>query len=182
LDSGFLNTLSRYDVVYSWGVLHHTGDMWRAMNNLPSLVAEGGTLFVAIYNDQGWRSRIWRAIKRFYNQSPAIIRKLMELGVLILLWGPRFTLDAARLRDPLRTWRTYYRHRGMSAWYDVVDWVGGYPFEFCKPERVFDFYRQRGFILERLFTCAGGHGCNQFVFRHAAPPECRSPSAAVQHG
>lgn len=54
--------------------------------------------------------------------------------------------------------------RGMSPWQDVVDWVGGHPFEVAKPETIFDFYRHRDFVLSRLKTCAGGHGCNEFVF------------------
>jgi 2-polyprenyl-6-hydroxyphenyl methylase/3-demethylubiquinone-9 3-methyltransferase len=53
----------------------------------------------------------------------------------------------------------------MDPWRDVVDWVGGLPFEVATPEAIFDFYRQRGFMLERLKTCGGGHGCNEFVFR-----------------
>ena len=57
--------------------------------------------------------------------------------------------------------------RGMNRWRDVVDWVGGFPFEVASPERVFDFYRARGFELERLITCRGGHGCNSFVFRRS---------------
>jgi 2-polyprenyl-6-hydroxyphenyl methylase/3-demethylubiquinone-9 3-methyltransferase len=52
----------------------------------------------------------------------------------------------------------------MSVWYDLVDWVGGYPFEVAKPEEVFDFYRKRGFELSRLKTSGGGLGCNEFVF------------------
>jgi hypothetical protein len=55
-------------------------------------------------------------------------------------------------------------HRGMNPWRDVVDWVGGYPFEVAKPEEVFDFFRSRGFQLERLKTCAGGLGCNEYMF------------------
>ena len=56
----------------------------------------------------------------------------------------------------------------MSAWYDLVDWVGGYPFEVAKPEQIFEFYRERGFTLEKLTTCAGSMGCNEFVFLKAA--------------
>ncbi len=52
----------------------------------------------------------------------------------------------------------------MSPWRDVVDWVGGYPFEVARPEEIFEFYRQRGFVLVKLKTCGGGHGCNEFVF------------------
>jgi 2-polyprenyl-6-hydroxyphenyl methylase/3-demethylubiquinone-9 3-methyltransferase len=51
----------------------------------------------------------------------------------------------------------------MHAWYDLVDWVGGWPFEVAKPEEIFRFFRDRGFTLQELTTCSG-HGCNEFVF------------------
>jgi 2-polyprenyl-6-hydroxyphenyl methylase/3-demethylubiquinone-9 3-methyltransferase len=59
----------------------------------------------------------------------------------------------------------------MSMWPDVVDWVGGYPFEVAKPEQIFDFYRDRAFEPTRLTTCRGTSGCNQFVFRRKVPAE-----------
>ena len=65
----------------------------------------------------------------------------------------------------MRGWTRYKATRGMSRWHDLVDWVGGYPFEVARPEQVLDFLRPRGFELERLRTCGGGLGCNQFVFR-----------------
>ena len=52
----------------------------------------------------------------------------------------------------------------MSVWYDLVDWVGGYPFEVAKPEEILHFYRKKRFGLVRLKTCGGGHGCNEYVF------------------
>ena len=57
--------------------------------------------------------------------------------------------------------------RGMKLWHDMIDWVGGYPFEVARPEAVFDFYRQRGFDLQALKTCGGRQGCNEFVFRRS---------------
>jgi 2-polyprenyl-6-hydroxyphenyl methylase/3-demethylubiquinone-9 3-methyltransferase len=51
----------------------------------------------------------------------------------------------------------------MSPWRDVVDWVGGLPFEVARPDEVFAYCRDRGFILRTLKTQAGGHGCNEFV-------------------
>jgi SAM-dependent methyltransferase len=167
LDPNYLATLSKYDVVYSWGVLHHTGNMWQALQNVDDHVAENGTLFIAIYNELKWRSRMWTAIKRVYNQSPAPIRRLMEFGTLLQHWGPRTIVDFVTTGNPLKTWNAYYHNRGMSAWHDVVDWVGGYPYETAKPEQIFDFYKERGYTLERLATCGAGHGCNQFVFRRA---------------
>jgi 2-polyprenyl-6-hydroxyphenyl methylase/3-demethylubiquinone-9 3-methyltransferase len=60
-------------------------------------------------------------------------------------------------------WLREGRSRGMHGWYDLVDWIGGWPYEVAKPEQVFKFLRDRGFILQDLTTCAG-HGCNEFVF------------------
>jgi 2-polyprenyl-6-hydroxyphenyl methylase/3-demethylubiquinone-9 3-methyltransferase len=64
---------------------------------------------------------------------------------------------------PFKPFREYGKDRGMSPWYDVVDWVGGLPFEVAKPEEVFRFLQARGFRLDRLKTCGGGRGCNEFV-------------------
>jgi 2-polyprenyl-3-methyl-5-hydroxy-6-metoxy-1,4-benzoquinol methylase len=170
LDDTYVRSLGSFDVVYSWGVLHHTGDMWRAISNAGAPVAVDGRLFVSIYNDQGGRSRVWRSIKRTYNRLPARARTPYVVTVM----APREALSAAKLvaqgraLDYVRYWTGYRRSRGMSRWHDLVDWVGGYPFEVAKPEAVFDFLRERGFDLERLITCGGGIGCNQFVFRRTA--------------
>ena len=79
--------------------------------------------------------------------------------------GADGTRDACRL-TPLRTWSDYGKSRGMSPWYDVVDWVGGYPFEVATPEQIFKFYHDRGFTLRALKTCGGGIGCNEFMFEY----------------
>jgi 2-polyprenyl-6-hydroxyphenyl methylase/3-demethylubiquinone-9 3-methyltransferase len=55
----------------------------------------------------------------------------------------------------------------MSPWRDVVDWVGGLPFEVASPEKVIFFHKKLGFELINMKTVAGGHGCNEFVFRRA---------------
>lgn len=165
LDKDYLQTLGQWDIVYSWGVLHHTGAMWQALENVVPLVNPGSTLFIAIYNYQRLMSPVWLRVKRAYNLLPRGLRWLMLGPALLWLWGPRTIYDLARGK-PFHTWRQYAKHgvRGMSAWRDVVDWVGGYPFEVAKPEEIFIFYRDRGFRLERLQTCGGGLGCNQFVF------------------
>jgi 2-polyprenyl-3-methyl-5-hydroxy-6-metoxy-1,4-benzoquinol methylase len=164
LDRAYLATLGTFDIVYSWGVLHHTGAMWRALENVADLVNPGGLLFIAIYNDQGTRSKRWRKVKRLYNGAPPPLRFLVSAPALLALWGPRMLKDVLTLR-PFRQWREYGRDRGMSPWHDHIDWIGGYPFEFAKPEEIFRFYRERGFELTNLETAGGTVGCNQFVFR-----------------
>jgi 2-polyprenyl-3-methyl-5-hydroxy-6-metoxy-1,4-benzoquinol methylase len=70
LDEAYMAALGQHDIVYSWGVLHHTGDMWRALELTSKLVKPGGTLFLSIYNDQGLPSKRWLQIKRYYATSP----------------------------------------------------------------------------------------------------------------
>lgn len=165
LDRAYLDALGQWDIVYSWGVLHHTGNMRRAWENIAGTVAPGGHLFISIYNDQGLRSRAWSAIKRQYQRVPVPLRPLYVL----LVMGPRETLSALAQGPAayLRAWQNYRSNRGMSRWHDLVDWVGGYPFEVAKPDHVFDFFRERGFTLEWMLTCGAGLGCNQFVFRRS---------------
>jgi 2-polyprenyl-6-hydroxyphenyl methylase/3-demethylubiquinone-9 3-methyltransferase len=164
LDRVFLSALGTFDVVYSWGVLHHTGAMWKALDHVAPMVEPGGKLFISIYNDQGSPSRRWLKVKKTYNRFPPWLRFTVVWPSLIQLhWRPM--LKDVLAGKPGRTWREYRRQRGMSLWRDVIDWVGGYPFEVAKPEQILQFYLQRGFQLIKLKTCGGGPGCNEFVFR-----------------
>ncbi len=164
LDPSFVGSLGQWDIVYSWGVLHHTGNMWQALANVSTLVKPGGNLFISIYNDQGRTSRVWAAIKRLYNTGDAG-RRLVS-GVFIPYFAFRgLVSDLYRRRNPLQSYHEYKRSRGMSRVHDWHDWLGGYPFEVAKPEEVFTLYRDQGFSLERLKTCGGGLGCNEFVLR-----------------
>ncbi len=162
LNEDYLRSLGQFDIVYAWGVLHHTGDLWKSLALVALLVKEGGgKLFLAVYNDQGRKSRRWRYVKRSFCQGPLVVKWLILGFVTITFWGRLTVLDFVRMR-PFWSWRNYYRSRGMSPWRDIVDWAGGYPFEVAQPDRVFDFYRHRGFILRRLVTRSGGN--NEFVF------------------
>jgi 2-polyprenyl-3-methyl-5-hydroxy-6-metoxy-1,4-benzoquinol methylase len=169
LDLAYLKSLGRFDVVYSWGVLHHTGNLEQALQNVVPLVAPGGLLFLSIYNYQPFLSAYWKWVKRAYNRLPRAGRVLMEIAFL-LLYGAGFCVaDMIRRRNPLDRWAGHGR-RGMSMYVAVQDWVGGYPFEVASPEEIFHFYRERGFSLRELKTCGGKHGCNQFVFQSQTAP------------
>jgi SAM-dependent methyltransferase len=173
LDEEYLRAIGQFDVVYSWGVLHHTGAMWKALERVVQLVKAGGTLVVAIYNDQDGRSRRWLVVKRTYNILPSWAKGLVLWPAFVRLWGKTMARDLFR-GNPFRSWGHYGSERGMSPWRDVVDWVGGYPFEVAKPEAIFDYFTSRGFVLKKLKTCGGGHGCNEFVFER----QCVAPFVA----
>lgn len=168
LDLPFLASLGQFHVVYSWGVLHHTGDMWTALGNVTNVVRPGGRLFISIYNDQGAQSKLWTGIKRRYNSSGALERwTILEFANLYFQTRSLVASAYRALRG--HPARRAPRGRGMDRRHDLVDWVGGYPFEVAKPEEIFDFCRSRGFVLQRLKTCGGGLGCNEFVFRRESP-------------
>jgi 2-polyprenyl-3-methyl-5-hydroxy-6-metoxy-1,4-benzoquinol methylase len=167
LDGKYLARLGQFEIVYAWGVLHHTGDMWRALEAIIPLVARGGRLFIAIYNDQDGTSRRWRVVKRLYNKGLAW--KVLIVAVFVPSFIVRHAVaDFVRLKDPFSRYRNYKKARGMSVVHDWIDWLGGYPYECAKPEEVFDFCRKRGFNLLKLKTCGRGLGGNEFVFERCA--------------
>ena len=168
LNRGFTGGLSRFDVVYAWGVLHHTGEMWRAVDTAAGLTSPRGLFAVALYNDQGRRSRWWKGVKKIYNRMPRGLKWIILYPAALRLWGPAMVRDLLRLR-PFETWRTYKEDRGMSPWRDVVDWVGGYPFEVARSDEVVARLEKAGFKLQKL-KISGGHGCNEYLFGRT-PPE-----------
>jgi 2-polyprenyl-3-methyl-5-hydroxy-6-metoxy-1,4-benzoquinol methylase len=166
LDQQYLNSLGTFDVVYSWGVLHHTGQMWQALENVQRLVAPGGKLFIALYNDTGSQSTRWKWLKKTYNRLPGVLRVPYTLVVI----APDELKSLARsvltlnIASYFRSWSQYDRRRGMNRWRDIIDWVGGYPYEVATPDEIFDYFTSRGFILTKLNCGRVGLGCNQFVF------------------
>jgi len=162
LDQAYVQKLGTYDIVYSWGVLHHTGAMWTAIESAVGLVNPKGMLAIALYNDQGKRSRNWLMIKKIYNALPSLLKPVYASLFLPILWGPTSIRDAFK-GTPFQSWQTYQSRRGMSPWSDLVDWVGGLPFEVATPQTVIDFCRQRGLELVGLNRITG-YGCNEYVF------------------
>jgi 2-polyprenyl-3-methyl-5-hydroxy-6-metoxy-1,4-benzoquinol methylase len=164
LDTDYLAGLGTYDVVYSWGVLHHTGNMWQALQNVLPLVRDGGTLFIAIYNDAGSKSRQWQTLKKMYNRA-AFYRVVLPAIFIPLNVVRGLVADLSELRNPVTRYRVYKKDRGMSMMRDWIDWIGGWPYEFATAEQVADFCRSRGF---EMLTCVNRSGWvlgnNEFVF------------------
>lgn len=169
LDETYMRSLGTFDVVYSWGVLHHTGDMWSSLEHAAWPAPVGGKLFIAIYNDAGIQSAIWLRVKRTYCRLPPWLKTLYLLPFAAMIEGQGILEDILRGRAPWRHWIDYYHSRGMSRWHDIRDWVGGYPYEYAKTEELFDFYRKRGFRLDQLRTNRGT-GNNELVFSRTS--EC----------
>lgn len=153
--------LPQADRVYSWGVLHHTGAMWEAVDKALSLVAPGGLACIALYNRPN-HLPVHMFLKRTYNRLPAgVLRRLMTLayGSAWLLVG-----GATRRLDPISHVRHYGDDaRGMSFWRDIEDWLGGLPFEFTEPEE-FRRHVPDGFELVEVLQRPPG-ACNEYLVR-----------------
>jgi len=144
-----------FDVVHSWGVLHHTGDMYAAIEQAVSLVNPGGCLVLAIYN-RHWSSLIWKWIKWFYCSSPVMVRKILVALFCPIIYGAKLLVTR---KNPLKM------TRGMDFYYNVIDWVGGYPYEYASCEEIVAFLADRGFDLVSFNPAQVPTGCNEFVFR-----------------
>lgn len=171
LDPQTAAELAPAQVVYSWGVLHHTGDMYTAIRNAADLVESGGLFAIAIYNrvsDGPFTSERWLRIKRAYNRAPRPAQLAMEAAYAVY-WS-LVTLRSGE--SPLHAAREYRRSRGMALRTDLVDWLGGYPYEFATAEEIVGFCeRECGLhMLRTLPVPAGGTGNNQFVFQRYARP------------
>lgn len=149
-----IKTLGKFNVVYAWGSLHHTGNMRKAIENAAYCVENNGLLVLAIYNKH-WTSWIWRKIKYLYNISPKFIRALMIFIFYYIILIAKF---AVTRKNPFRM------RRGMEFYYNVVDWLGGYPYEYADKDEMVDFVNKYGFKLVKFNKANVPTGCNEFVF------------------
>jgi len=144
-----------YDVIHAWGVLHHTGNMRMALRACTKLLKPGGYLIVSIYNHH-WSSPIWRVIKRFYCHSPNVTKKLIVYCMYPIIWIAKLIVTG---QSPSR------KERGMDFFTDVVDWVGGYPYEYASIERFNRMCHKESLTPVRTIPANVPTGCNEFIFR-----------------
>jgi 2-polyprenyl-3-methyl-5-hydroxy-6-metoxy-1,4-benzoquinol methylase len=169
LDRNFLNRLGKHDLVYSWGVLHHTGDMWQAIENVATLVKNNGLLYIALYNKaDGFGiypdgrlgpSSFWVKEKKFYSALPALFQNLIDYCVMCSL----IAIYILTLNNPIKKIQSHKKLRGMSWRVDIKDWLGGYPYEYASVAEIFTFLKKRGFALENL-KCNNGLLNNEYLF------------------
>jgi 2-polyprenyl-6-hydroxyphenyl methylase/3-demethylubiquinone-9 3-methyltransferase len=158
LDRQLITELGTHSMVYAWGSLHHTGKMWEAIENAASLVEPGGVLMIAIYN-RTWSSGAWRRIKRAYVRSGPFVQRLMVSST----WIVGATARAIYTRSsPFR------QRRGMSFYHNIVDWVGGYPYECASVDEIRSFVEPLGFETLSAERGPTPIACNEFIFRRHA--------------
>ena len=169
--------LGQFDVVYSWGVLHHTGDMWRAIECATKFVRLGGYFAIAIYSATAC-DNIWKAEKKFIARAPRSIQWIIRQAYIAAF------LTARTLRSwegPMAYMRNYPKMRGMNFSHDVHDWLGGYPYETATATEIHDRVCSMGFTEERSFRLPNalglfGSGCHEFVFKKIRNDRVNKPA------
>ncbi|AZO31849.1 MULTISPECIES: class I SAM-dependent methyltransferase [unclassified Mesorhizobium] len=162
LDNGSLPS-GTFDIVYSWGVLHHTGDMWAAIRNAADLVGRGGRFGIAIYLKTPL-CRLWTVEKRLYSSHRCLRPPAKALFVSAYMLA-----RTLRHRDPIAFVKNYRTHRGMEFLADVDDWLGGYPYQSTSAEELETTVEKLGFRTKRRFNVTPGiglfgAGCGEWCF------------------
>lgn len=155
-----------FDIVYSWGVLHHTGDMWQALDKAAALVAPGGLLAVAFYRET-YLDSFWKLEKRLYTSAPPLVQNAVKSGYIGAFRFARAVTGQGPFADYIAN---YTSRRGMDFDHDVHDWLGGYPYESALAPEVDRRLAAAGFKAERIFArpkSSGifGSGCDEYVYR-----------------
>jgi 2-polyprenyl-6-hydroxyphenyl methylase/3-demethylubiquinone-9 3-methyltransferase len=159
LSDEYIASLGKWNFVYSWGVLHHTGDVWRAIDNASRTVADGGLFYIALYSaDTEKTPEFWLDVKRRYNAASAWGKRRM---VWWYVWNYMLYRDVKQLPRFLSRIARYRMSRGMSLFVDVRDWLGGWPMEFTHDQDVVEFLGKRGFALENI---KAGEANTEFLF------------------
>jgi len=159
-----------FDIVYSWGVLHHTGDMVRAIETAAALVRPDGELYLALYRKTPYCG-MWRHIKRWYSKASSTSQQRARRMHVFLF--------KTALKMQGRDFDTYvrdYGNRGMDYYNDVHDWLGGYPYQSVAPDECHALLGRMGFAVDREFVKRSRHplrgilgsGCNEYAFHRGS--------------
>jgi len=163
LDNKFIKSIGKFDIVYSWGVLHHTGSMYQGLKNVSEMVLPEGQLYIALYNDNKrffeGTSKFWLKEKVFFNKCNPTFKKIIEL-VYTVYYIIGLLINR---KNPFTYIHNYNSLRGMDFQTDIRDWLGGYPYEYSTPKQIIKYFSKLGFSCTKI-NYARSIGCNEYLF------------------
>lgn len=169
LDQDYMAKLGKWNFVYSWGVLHHTGNMWQAIRNAQNTVADNGWFYLALYSaDAQPEQQFWLDVKQRYNRSSEIGKRKM---VWWYIWNYMMNKDIKKMPEVVKRAAEYRLNRGMNLFADIRDWLGGWPMEFAGDQETVDLLEELGFTLRNVST---GQACSEFLFERVGKPKERT--------
>lgn len=171
IDETLINRLGTFEIVHSWGVLHHTGKMWQAMAHAIRLCAPGALFLISIYA-AGDRYEEHLALKRRFNAA--------DPGTKADMIRIQMERTKSFYRDNENSEGGLNRDRGMTHYHDAVDWLGGLPYEVAHASEVLLFCINRGLVPLRVFERRQG-GCSVYLFRND-PNRCSATRRTFQWG
>ena len=154
LDKNYLSSIGKFDYVYSWGVLHHTGNLLQSLHNIDLIVKDNGYLIISIYNKQFLLSSYWKIIKKIYVWAK-VLRPLIFFIHLPMIIPAIIKSMMLNIKMP----------RGMLILNDYIDWIGGFPFEVASRQEIIELYNKKGYELKEVISVNNSLGCNEFVFK-----------------
>lgn len=165
LSRAYMEGLEPADMVYSWGVLHHTGDLDKALENVVIPLRPSGSLYIALYRRKSWKTPAWTAVKKAYCSNR--LGRALVLGTFIpgfVVYGALADALTRPRVNPIRRYSEYYQERGMSPVWDWVDWLGGYPYEASEPQEIVEALSRQGLSLFGCRLVSSSMGNHEYLF------------------
>ncbi|CAE8606483.1 unnamed protein product [Polarella glacialis] len=159
----------RFDLVYAWGSLHHTGSTWHALKNTIQLVKPAGRLFLALYAHELYSDHDeWLKLKKQYVEASPRHKKMISYAFLYASLREKIEPALAEEMQNIPALnRTDYSHfhvvlrivealvnnhtlsRGMDLFTDAEDWIGGYPMEWVETVDICQLLHAKGrFVMQ----------------------------------
>jgi 2-polyprenyl-6-hydroxyphenyl methylase/3-demethylubiquinone-9 3-methyltransferase len=111
---------------------------------------------IAIYN-RHWSSGAWWVVKWIYSRLGAVGQKVLLWIFAPIIYIAKFI---ATVEDP------FIMRRGMDFWHNVVDWVGGFPYEYASVDEMKRFLNEIGLEVGMVRGTNTPIGCNEFLCEH----------------
>lgn len=147
-----------FDIVYSWGVIHHSADARAAFRCLANHLSPDGEMVLAVYLKTRL-SGFWNFTRRFYRGSPAPLQTAFRRTGSVFLNG----VDVVKGR---LAGRPRYMMRGTRNEELINDWFGVPQRTFHTYDEVFGWFREAG-LEPHLWNEATGRfrSTSNFVVR-----------------